>query len=358
MTADADHGMLFGRVPHQGGRTDTQAGPGERARNRRLPVEWVTGSRTETAGADARKILGRRTVSTMNGLSLGIPGVCVVSPGTHFCALYSGPAQRDRLLFPFLEEGLRHGDKCLCLIDDVEPALVRDRVVGQPGPEYSRRSAQLDVERASDAYLRSGEFRVEDMMSFLSESVDAAVGDDFDLLRAAGEMSWVLPGPPGRDDLFRYESALNHVVEEVPTILMCLYDLQKFGADMLVEVLRTHPKVLLDRTVIDNPHYVDPTEYPPSAGVTSATRYSMVKVGADGEEGAGHGWASLTDAELRVVSCVARRRPPQARLPQARHPLASRADRAGHAAGPPHQLARSAPDTTRTRSRDAGDLHA
>src|SRR5690349_18154521 len=101
----------------------------------------------------------------MNGLSLGIPGVGVVKPGTHFCALYSGPAQRYRLLYPFIEEGLRQGDKCMCLIDDVEPALVRDRAVGQPGPDYSRRSAQLDVERSSDAYLRSGEFSVEDMVS-------------------------------------------------------------------------------------------------------------------------------------------------------------------------------------------------
>ncbi|HET7736325.1 MAG TPA: MEDS domain-containing protein [Nocardioidaceae bacterium] len=143
----------------------------------------------------------------MNGLSLGIPGVGIVSPGTHFCALYSGPAERDRLLYPFLEEGLRHGDKCLCLIDDVEPALVRDRAVGQPGAKYAQRSDQLDVERASDAYLRSGEFSVEDMMSFLSERVDSATKGDFDLLRAAGEMSWVLPEPPGWEALFRWRAA-------------------------------------------------------------------------------------------------------------------------------------------------------
>lgn len=72
--------------------------------------------------------------ANMDGLSLGIPGVGDVSSCTHFCALYSGPAERDRLLYPFLEEGLRQGDKCLVLIDDVEPALVRDRAVGQPGP--------------------------------------------------------------------------------------------------------------------------------------------------------------------------------------------------------------------------------
>ncbi len=114
------------------------------------------------------------------------------------------------------------------------------------------------------------------------------------------------PGPPGRDDLFLYESALNHAVQKMPAILMCLYDLQKFGAEMLVEVLRTHPKVLLDRTVIDNPHYRHPIEDPTSASVSAASRYPLVKVGADGEEGTDHGWASLTDAELRIVSCVAR----------------------------------------------------
>jgi len=241
----------------------------------------------------------------MNGLSLGIPGVGDVRPGAHYCALYSGPGERDRLLYPFLQEGLRQGDKCLCLIDDVEPGLVRDRAVGRPGPEYSRRSEQLDVERASDAYLPSGgEFRVEDMMRFLAESVDAATEDGFDLLRAAGEMSWVLTGPPGWDDLFRYESALNHVVDEMPAILVCLYDLQKFGADMLVEVLYTHPKVLLDRTVIDNPHYLPPTEYP-AASIAATNRYPMVSVGSPAEVGADQEWALLTDGELRVVALVA-----------------------------------------------------
>ncbi|MFD4323542.1 MEDS domain-containing protein [Nocardioides sp. NPDC058538] len=240
----------------------------------------------------------------MNGLSLGIPGVGVVSPGTHFCALYSGPAERDRLLYPFLEEGLRQGDKCLCLIDDVEPALVRDLAVGQPGPDFSRRSAQLDVERSSDVYLRSGEFSVDGMVTFLSESVDAAVADDFDLLRAAGEMSWVLPGAPGWDELFIYESSLNHVVEEVPAILMCLYDLRKFGAEMLVEVLHTHPTVLLDGTVIKNPHYVNPTAYQGAARAAAAPRYPLVRVDVGDGDGTDHGWASLTDAELRIVSRV------------------------------------------------------
>ena len=61
-------------------------------------------------------------------VSIGIAGIGEIRPGTHICALYSSPAERDNLLFPFLREGIREGDKCLCLIDDAEPTAVRDQV--------------------------------------------------------------------------------------------------------------------------------------------------------------------------------------------------------------------------------------
>ena len=74
-------------------------------------------------------------------VSMGIPGLDEVRPGTHICALYSGPAERDRLLFPFLREGMLEGDKCLCLVDDAQVASsVRDWVEGRPGSEQPLRS--------------------------------------------------------------------------------------------------------------------------------------------------------------------------------------------------------------------------
>lgn len=139
-------------------------------------------------------------------------------------------------------------------------------------------------------------------MSFLSGRVDKASADNFDLIRAVGEMSWVLPGVPGWDDLFVYESSLNRMVEEMPAI--CLYGLQKFGARMLVQVLQTHPKVLLDGTVIDNPHYLRPAQYP-AARLAEASRYPMVSVGSHGDEDRTEGDGRSPTGELRVVAGVA-----------------------------------------------------
>jgi DNA-binding CsgD family transcriptional regulator len=238
-------------------------------------------------------------------VSMGIPGIAEIRPGTHICALYSGPAERDRLLFPFLQEGIREGDKCLCLIDDAEPATVRDGVVEQNGL-CQPRSEQLDVDRASDVYLQSGRFSVEHMMSFLSARLAVAAQSDFSLLRAAGEMSWVSPEPEGSEDFFAYESAVNRIVEDKPAVFMCMYDLERFGVSMLVDVVKTHARVLLDRMVLENPHYLTPEEFLDVETGSVRTTYPLAKVPtARRPATSSDPWRTLTDAELRIAELVA-----------------------------------------------------
>lgn len=104
--------------------------------------------RTRPAGAAAcakcgyRRILLRDSLTgaTMNGSRLVIPE-SGEQPWDPLLRPLLAPGERETLLFPFLEEGLRRGDKCLCLTDDMEAALVRDRASwGQPGRGHARRS--------------------------------------------------------------------------------------------------------------------------------------------------------------------------------------------------------------------------
>ena len=239
-------------------------------------------------------------------VSMGIRGLDQIGPGTHICALYSGPAERDSLLVPFLREGIREGDRCLCLIDDAEPGLVRDRVEETPNAHRTQRSDQLDVDRASDVYLHSGRFSVEHMISFLAGSLSRAAESDAPLLRAAGEMSWVLPQTAGAHDFFIYEAAINKIIKGKPAVFMCLYDLRRCGVSMLVDVLKTHPKVLLDGMMLSNPDYLSPTDNRPVEDGSATTKYPLASVPkARTSWDASDPWRSLTDAELRIAELVA-----------------------------------------------------
>ena len=56
----------------------------------------------------------------IGSVALGVGDVSI-EPGHHICAFYRGLSERDAILIPYLEAGLWDGDKCVCVVDDVEP---------------------------------------------------------------------------------------------------------------------------------------------------------------------------------------------------------------------------------------------
>ena len=46
-----------------------------------------------------------------------------------------------------------------------------------------------------------------------------------------------------------------------PQVNLCLYDLTRCSGDLIMDVLKTHPKALLGGMVIDNPYYLEPDEF-------------------------------------------------------------------------------------------------
>jgi MEDS: MEthanogen/methylotroph, DcmR Sensory domain len=192
-------------------------------------------------------------------------GLCVAPPappsgldgvelrlGDHICCFYSGADERDRIMLDYLAAGVRHGDKCICLVDSADPQIMKARVERrqEPAPE------QLLVQPAAEAYLRQGRFSRDAMISYLDEAIGAALGPaGFPLVRATGEMTWVLPGPPGAEELFAYEAALNDFAPRYPQVLLCMYDVQRFGAGMLVDAVVTHPRLLVGNLLVENPWF-------------------------------------------------------------------------------------------------------
>ena len=70
-------------------------------------------------------------------VDIGVLGL-TVPRGTHMCVFYTGSSGRDAIMLPFLAEGIRAGDKCLCLLDtaasrrEVLSGLARQVDVGPP----------------------------------------------------------------------------------------------------------------------------------------------------------------------------------------------------------------------------------
>jgi hypothetical protein len=250
-----------GRTP-QAARDELDRAAGDSNTSRAVVADRLIRSLHPTSNPAGLDTAARANCAAVD---FGVPGVDV-EPGDHICALYRGAAERDALLLPFLRAGLRDGETCLCLIDRIEPDALVDRLSGGVDARAFLDTHHLQVDRAADVYLPAGRFSAEDMIGFLSDTITAATtaataAGPSGPFRAAGEMSWMRSGTPGADEFFGYESAVNRVAARHPAVLLCLYDLNDLGDDMLLNVLKTHPRVLRDGEIRASPHYLIPDEY-------------------------------------------------------------------------------------------------
>jgi hypothetical protein len=91
--------------------------------------------------------------------------------------------------------------------------------------------------------------------------VSTALTNGYPFVRLTAEASWWLPQLPGMDELFRYESELNRFTTRHPQAILCMYDLSQYTESIAIDLLKTHPLVLLSGMRIENPYYLTPDEF-------------------------------------------------------------------------------------------------
>lgn len=178
----------------------------------------------------------------------------------HICAFFHSQDEEYELLLPFIKEGVERGERAFHIVDPKlrEDHLKRLREGGLNAEDLMQKS-QLEVRTWEGAYLRSeGRFDQHDMLELIQEVLGVS-GKDFPLTRLIAHMEWALEEALGVDDLIEYEARLNLVLPKFHDPVICIYDLGRFSAGTVVDVMRTHPMVILGGALHENPFYV-PTE--------------------------------------------------------------------------------------------------
>ena len=65
---------------------------------------------------------------------------------------------------------------------------------------------------------------------------------------------------PDDDTLIEYEARLNRVLNAYPDPVVCIYDLHATSGAFVVDVMRSHPQIIIGSTLYENPFYVAPDE--------------------------------------------------------------------------------------------------
>ena len=180
----------------------------------------------------------------------------------HICAFFNSVDEEHRVLRSFIKDGFERGDKAFHIVD---PALQEDHLkrLAEAGidVEQATGTGQLELRRWQDAYLRDDRFDQDAMLALLEGVLQSGDASGYPLTRLLAHMEWALLDKPGVDDLLEYETRLNYVLPKYDDPVICTYDLSKFGASMVMDIMRTHPVVIIGEVLQENPFFVPPDQF-------------------------------------------------------------------------------------------------
>jgi MEDS: MEthanogen/methylotroph, DcmR Sensory domain len=177
----------------------------------------------------------------------------------HICAFFNSEEEEYRVLLPFIKEGFRCGDKAVHVVNPHQQQRHLDRLKAEEiDVEGARQSGQLDVRVNTDTYLRNGAFDQDRMLHSFEQMASGNGSGGFPLSRIVCRMDWASADRAHILDLVEFEARVDDVWQHHDDAVICSYHLAKFGGDAVIDIMRTHPMIIIGSILQQNPFYVPP----------------------------------------------------------------------------------------------------
>jgi MEDS: MEthanogen/methylotroph, DcmR Sensory domain len=180
----------------------------------------------------------------------------------HVCAFFNSEDEEYRVLLPFIKDGFERGDKAVHVINPEHRQDHWQRLVaaGIDAPA-AEKVGQLELRTNTEVYLREGRFDQDRMVQVFEglASDDAKAG--YRLNRIVCRMDWAVEQGSYMDDVLEFESRVNAVWNQHEDAVICTYQLAKFKGDTVIDIMRTHPMVIIDGILQQNPFFAPPEEF-------------------------------------------------------------------------------------------------
>lgn len=170
--------------------------------------------------------------------------------GDHACLIYDSHEHQMAAVLPFVKTGLEKREACLYIANDRSTEEVKDSFRGY-GINVDAEIKRGALTFSQNNMIPGQSFDPNSMISVLDGLMTEAMGKGYSGFRASGEMTWVLGEGCGCDRLIEYEALLN---ERFPSTLtgICQYNRRRFDPEIIRDVLRTHPVIIVGDKVCRN----------------------------------------------------------------------------------------------------------
>ena len=180
----------------------------------------------------------------------------------HVCAFFNSDDEEYRVLLPFIKDGFDRGDKAIHVVNPGQrhDHLQRLATVGVDTAAAETRG-QFELRTNTDTYLRDGRFDQERMLAVFEQLASGNATHGFPLSRIVCRMDWLTEARPAVDDVIEFESRVNDIWRRHDDAVICTYHLHRFSGDAVIDIMRTHPMVIIGGMLHRNPFFVPPEQF-------------------------------------------------------------------------------------------------
>jgi len=179
----------------------------------------------------------------------------------HICAFFHTREERNKIVMPFFKDGYDQGEKIFHIVETGRrDAHLEECKAAGMDTDRALASGQMEVHTWQETYLKDGYFDGQRMLSMIETALQS-FHQTYPRSRLMGTMEWALGTEPGIDGLVEYEARVNYVLPKFPDPVICAYDLSKHSGRVIMDVLRTHPMIIINGVLQENPLFVPPDQF-------------------------------------------------------------------------------------------------
>jgi hypothetical protein len=181
----------------------------------------------------------------------------------HICAFFNSMDEEHRVLRSFYSDGFDRGEKATHIVDaeNRDPYLKR---LAEDGIDVRKMmgTGQLEVLPWTDMYVRDHRFDQDAMLASVEQLIQSGARAGYTHSKLVGHhMDWVFLDKPAVNNLLEYEARLNDLLSKYSAPVVCNYNLSQVSASVAIDIIRTHPVVIIGGLLHENPFFVPPGKF-------------------------------------------------------------------------------------------------